>query len=350
MSSVAQTVPQVFRSRPLGRIVSAAVVAGGLLGGAAAQAQQFDFTMAVIPAPGDVYASLTSTVPERFARATGGKVKVTISDSLVPGGQIVSAVRDGRVDMSGALHTYLAAEEPRFSIFNLPGLIGGMPDYKKVGEGFWFDDTHKIWRERYKSVVLAEGGWCSQRLFSKTPIKTIEDFRNKRLRVHNPQTAELMNALGAKPVPLALPEVMPSLERGVIDGVFTSACYGDGQEYWRVAKHVQDWALGPITGWAVIVNADVWSKVPADLRDKIDVEMKALQKEALGNHAKYDNAAIERMKAGGADLWTASPELRQQLFSAKYSDPTFESWYKRATQVGFDGKAYIEKIKATLGR
>ena len=109
MSSVAQTVPQVFRSRPLGRIVSAAVVAGGLLGGAAAQAQQFDFTMAVIPAPGDVYASLTSTVPERFARATGGKVKVTISDSLVPGGQIVSAVRDGRVDMSGALHTYLAA-------------------------------------------------------------------------------------------------------------------------------------------------------------------------------------------------------------------------------------------------
>jgi TRAP-type C4-dicarboxylate transport system substrate-binding protein len=346
MSSIAP----VSRFRRVRRIASAAAVGGSLLVGSAAHAQQFDFTMAVIPAPGDVYASLTSTVPERFARATGGKVKVTISDSLVPGGQIVSAVRDGRVDMSAALHTYLAAEEPRFSIFNLPGLIGGMPDYQKVGEGFWFDDTHRIWRERYKSVVLAEGGWCSQRLFSKTPIRTIEDFRNKRLRVHNPQTAELMNALGAKPVPLALPEVMPSLERGVIDGVFTSACYGDGQEYWRVAKYVQDWALGPITGWAVIVNADVWSKVPADLRDKIDVEMKALQKEALGNHAKYDNAAIERMKAGGADLWTAPPELRQQLFSAKYADPTFESWYKRAKEVGFDGKAYIERIKATLGR
>lgn len=332
-------------------ILSAVAVAGGLSWGAAvAQPQQFDLTMAVIPAPGDAYASLASTVPERFARATGGRVKVTISDSLVPGGQIVSAVRDGRVDMSAALHTYLAAEEPRFSIFNLPGLIGGMPDYKKVGEGFWFADTHKIWKDRYKSVVLAEGAWCSQRLFSKTPIRTIEDFKNKRLRVHNPQTAELMNALGAKPVPLALPEVMPSLERGVIDGVFTSACYGDGQEYWRVAKYVQDWALGPITGWAVIINADVWEKLPGDLRQKIGVEMTALQNEALGNHAKYDSAAIERMKTGGADLWTAPPEARQQLFSAKYSDPTFESWYKRAKDVGFDGKAYIEKIKATLGR
>jgi TRAP-type C4-dicarboxylate transport system substrate-binding protein len=317
---------------------------------APARAQTLDLTMAVIPAPGDAYSSLTSTVPERFARATDGKIKVTISDSLVPGGQIVSAVRDGRVDMSAALHTYLAAEEPRFGIFNLPGLIGGMPDYKKVGEGFWFADTHKIWRERYKSVVLAEGAWCSQRLFSKTPIRSVEDFRNKRLRVHNPQTAELMNAMGAKPVPLALPEVMPSLERGVIDGVFTSACYGDGQEYWRVAPNVQDWGLGPITGWAVIINADVWDKVPNDLKERIGKEMMALQREALDNHAKYDNAALERMKAGGAQLWTAPADVRQQLFAEKFVNPTFDSWYKRAKQVGFDGNAYIDRIRTTLGR
>ncbi len=327
-----------------------AIGLGATVPGADARAQTMDLTMAVIPAPGDAYSSLTSTVPERFARATGGKVKVTISDSLVPGGQIVSAVRDGRVDMSAALHTYLAAEEPRFGIFNLPGLIGGMPDYKKVGEGFWFADTHKIWKERYKSVVLAEGAWCSQRLFSKTPIQSVEDFRNKRLRVHNPQTAELMNAMGAKPVPLALPEVMPSLERGVIDGLFTSACYGDGQEYWRVAPHVQDWGLGPITGWAVIVNADVWDKIPGDMKDAIGKEMMALQREALDNHSKYDNAALERMKTGGAKLWTASPEARQQLFAEKFVTPTYDSWYKRAKQVGFDGNAYIDRIRSTLGR
>jgi len=306
--------------------------------------------MAVIPAPGDAYSILISTVPQRIAKATDGQVKINISDSLVPGGQIVSAVRDGRVDMSGALHTYLAAEEPRFGIFNLPGLIEGMPDYMKVGETFWFDDTHKIWRERYKTVVLAEGAWCSQRLFSKTPIRTLEDFRNKRLRVHNPQTAELMNALGAKPVPLALPEVMPSLERGVIDGLFTSACYGDGQEYWRVAPNVQDWNLGPITGWAVIVNADTWDKLPAGLRSKITAEMALLQKEALENHAKYDNTALARMKGAGVELWSAPVSERQRIFDPQYVNPTYDSWYARAKAVGFDGKAYVERIKAALGR
>lgn len=326
-----------------------AVLGGLLLSSGGARAQEFNFTMAVIPAPGDAYSILTSTVPARIAKATDGRVKITISDSLVPGPQIASAVREGRVDMSAALHTYLAAEEPRFGIFNLPGLIEGMPDYKKVGESFWFEDTHKIWKERYKAIVLAEGAWCSQRIFSKEPIHTLEDFKNKRLRVHNPQTAELVNALGGKPVPLALPEVMPSLERGVIDGLFTSACYGDGQEYWRVAKNVQDWGIGPITGWVVIINADAWAKIPADLQRKISAEMGALQKEALGNYDSYVNASLNHMKANGITLWTVPPKERQRVLAPQYVGPSFDAWYARAKQVGFDGKAYVEKIRGVVG-
>ncbi|MFZ9511237.1 MAG: TRAP transporter substrate-binding protein DctP [Burkholderiaceae bacterium] len=313
-------------------------------------AQTINLTMAAIPAPGDPYSILTSTVPQRVAQATGGKVTVNLSDSLVPGTQIVSAVRDGRVDMSAVLHTYLAAEEPRFGLFNLPGLANDIGDYRKVANGFWFADTHKIWLERYKTVVLAEGAWCTQRLFSKTPIRTLEDFKNKRLRVHNPQTAELMNALGAKPVPLALPEVMPSLERGVIDGLFTSACYGDGQEYWRVAKHVQNWNLGPITPWAVVINADAWARIAPDLQQKIRAAMADLQKEALDNHTKYDNAALGRMKAAGVDLWDAPVSERQRIFAQAYVGPSFEAWHKRAREVGFDGPAYVAKAKAAIGR
>jgi TRAP-type C4-dicarboxylate transport system substrate-binding protein len=318
---------------------------------ATALAQQFNFTMAVIPAPADAYQILTSTVPERIAKATDGKVKITISDSLVPGPQIASAVREGRVEMSAALHSYLTAEEPRFGIFNLPGLIEGMGDYKKVGEAFWFEDTHKIWKQRYNAVVLAEGAWCTQRLFSKTPIQKMEHFKNKRLRVHNPQTAELVNALGGKPVPLALPEVMPSLERGVIDGLFTSACYGNGQEYWRVAKHVQDWSLGPINGWAIIINADTWAKLPPDLQKKIGAAMLDLQKEALGNYDMYVNASLNHMKAQpGVQMWTAPTAERKRLFDPKYVQPSYDAWLARAKQVGFDGDAYLNRVRSVLGR
>ena len=136
-------------------------------------------------------------------------MSVTVSDSLVAPAQIASAVRDGRLPMSAALHTYLAADEPRMGIFNLPGLIDNIDEFHKVRNAFWAKDTAQIWDDKWGAIVLAEGAWCPTRLFSKTPIHNVEDFQNKRLRVHNPQTAALMNALGAKPTPMPVPEIMP---------------------------------------------------------------------------------------------------------------------------------------------
>lgn len=314
------------------------------------RAQDFDLTMAVIAGPGDAYAKLAATVPDRIAKATGGRVKITVSDSLVPGPQIAAAVRDGRVPMAATLHTYLAADEPRMGIFNLPGLVDGMAEYKFIGDAFWFDDIRKIWLEKYNAVDLAEGAWCIQQLFSKEPIQKIEDFKNKRIRVHNPQTAELMNALGAKPVPLALPEVMPSLERGVIDGLFTSTCYGHGQEYWRVAKNVQNWTIGPITGWALLINKDVWAKFPADLQAKISAEMKALQHEAQSGYYSFVRSSMEDMKKQGVKFWIAPDSERKRIFDAKYTKPSYDAWYARAKAVGFDGEGYILRARQALGK
>ena len=109
--------------RSIARHLGAGALALALLGALPAGAQEYDFTMGVITSPGDVYTALTQSIPERISQATDGRVAITVSDSLVAPGQIASAVRDGRLPMSAALHTYLAAEEPRMGIFNLPGLI-----------------------------------------------------------------------------------------------------------------------------------------------------------------------------------------------------------------------------------
>lgn len=333
----------------LGRMASA-VAGAALLATFPAEAQEVDLTMAILPAANTAYLGMIETIPERIDQATGGRVAVTLNDSLVGGPQIASAVRDGRVPMSGAVHTYLAAEEPRMGIFNLPGLINDMPEYKYVCDAFWCEDLAKLWLDKWNAVVLAEGAWCVQQLFSKTPIRTVEDFKGKRLRVHNPQTATLMAALGAKPAPMPLSEVMPGLERGVIDGLFTSTCYGHGQEYWRLAKNVQNWALGPINGWAVIVNKDAWAEIPADLQDAIETEMDAFQNEALTKYYSFVRAAMEEMRAEGVEFWVAPQDQRARIFAPEYTDAVYQSWYERAAEVGFDGEAYVQRVREVLGK
>jgi TRAP-type C4-dicarboxylate transport system substrate-binding protein len=252
--------------------------------------------------------------------------------------------------MSGALHTYLAGDDPRMGVFNLPGLVENMPEYAFLGEAFWFEDVEKLWLEGWNSVVLAEGAWCNQALFSKEPIHTLEDFAGKRLRVHNPQTAALMEAIGAKPAALPLSEVAPALERGVIDGVFTSTCYGNGQEYWRLAPTVQNWKIGPITGWVVLMNADTWNEIPEELQTKIRAEMDGLEKEALYNFYSHVAEAVDAMAAEGIELWTAPQSEIDRVTADEYSAAAYKQFEERASELGFDGAAYLERAREVLGK
>lgn len=332
------------------RSLAAAVAMGASLWTAAAQAQTYDLTMAVITSPGDGYSILTASVPERVAKATGGKVKVTVSDSLVPPAQMATAVREGRVDLSAALHTYLAADEPRMGIFNLPGLINDIKEYKQVCDAFWCEDTRKIWKEKWGAIVLAEGAWCTQQLFSKDPIRKVEDFKGKRLRVHNPQTAEVVNALGGKPVAMPTTEIFPALERGVIDGLFISTCVGGSLEFWRIAKNVQNWSLGPINGWAILVNPESWQKLPADVQKQVQGAMDAVQQDAFGKYDEFVANSRQAMEKNGVTFWVAPDEERAKLMQPQYIGPAYDAWNKRAKQVGFDGPAYLDRVRKVLGK
>lgn len=335
------------------RLLKGAGIAGFVLAASGAVAQdrpEFDLTMAVITSPGDVYTAMTEGLPERIREATDGRVQVTVSDSLVAANQVAGAVRDGRIPMSAALHTYISAEDPRMGIFNLPGLINNIDEYVTVREAFWRQDVKDIWADNWNAVMLADGAWCPTALFSKTPIHTVEDFRGKRVRIHNPQTAELMSALGALPVPMPTSEVTPALERGVIDAVFTSICVGSAFELPRVAPNVQDWAMSPVTGWVILVNADVWAEMPDDLKQQMETAMLELQDEAFSTYQTYIDRAVDKVETLGSELWVAPDDLKAAASAPEYADPAYTSWYARASELGFDGEAYVAKVREALGK
>ena len=327
-----------------------AVFATGLLVATVAHAAEpeFDFTMGVITSPGDVYTAMTQGIPERISKATNGRVAITVSDSLVAPNQVASSVRDGRLPMSAALHTYISAEEPRMGIFNLPGLINDIDDYVKVREAFWREDVKNIWGERWNAEMLADGAWCPTALFSKTPIHTLEDFKGKRIRIHNPQTAELLSALGALPVPMPTTEMVPALERGVIDGGLTSICVGATMELPRVAPNVQDWAMSPITGWVILVNKDTWASLPDDIKEQMTTAMAELENEAFETYQTYVEKAVAKVESLGSELWVASDELKAQAAADEFASPAYEAWYKTAAGLDVDGEAYVKKIREAL--
>lgn len=316
----------------------------------AVNAEEIDLTMVMIPGPGSTYSQAILSVPERIEQATEGRAKITINNSLVKGTQLAPSVRDGRAQMSAVLHPYLSSGDPIMGLPHLPGLIESMEEYKFVWDAFYGDMLAEIWLEKWNSVVLAEGAFCTQNLWSTTPVQTIADFKGKKIRVNNTESAQLLAALGAKPTPIAWGEIPSALQRGLIDGIMASSCAGYQQGFGKVTKYLQNWKTGPIVGWAILANKDVWADVPADLQELIMAEMHAIQEEGFHGYYEYQNMMEAKIAEQGAEFWVAPDDKLAELFVPEYTESVYDAWYARTEEAGIDGKAIVERVRTVLGK
>jgi TRAP-type C4-dicarboxylate transport system substrate-binding protein len=315
-----------------------------------ASAETVNLRLAIIPVPGSFYTQTIQTVPNRIAKATNGAVKVEIFDSLIPGNQLANAVREGRVDMIGAIHPYLSSEEPRLTVNHLPGLIDSATEYRKALESGWSETMDNIWLTKYNAVRLMDGMWAPQGLWSRKPIHKVEDFKGLRVRVHNNETANLMTELGAKPTPISASEMLPALERGVIDAIFTSIDVANGAKFGSVATNVSLWPFSSVGGFAVLMNQDAWKKLPPNLQASIRKEMSAMQEEHFAHYADETGKLIATWKASKINFYEVPAAEAKRIYDPRYSKPVYDAWIKRTQSLNVDGAGLLKKLKAALGK
>jgi TRAP-type C4-dicarboxylate transport system substrate-binding protein len=316
-----------------------------------AKASDHKLTMAYAAATkGTNYAKVAELLSERIKAATKGKVEIIINDSLVKAPQLAQSVRDGRVQMADVISVYYSAAHPELAIATLPGLINNLDQLKAVFDAFWRDDLDALFAKKYNSRVLYWGLHCPQMLMSRIPIKTVDDFVGKKIRVHNVEAGALMDAIGGKPTPMPVSEILPALQRGIIDGVITNWCLAFGQGYYNVAKYLEYWPLTPIIPFPVLINRDVWKKLPEDVRQAMVETCRKMEQESFNDY----NAGISNMakewEAKGGEYFRVPEAEGNKLFQKKYIEPVYQSYYDRARKMGFDGKAYVDRALKAMGR
>src|SRR3546814_17366851 len=80
-------------------------------------------------------------------------------------------------------------------------------------------------------------------IHSKVPIRSIEDFRGRKLRVPGGMVAELCQAAGAKTTLLPGGEIFPALDKGTIDvAYYTGPEDGRASRREKVRQYV--WSAG----------------------------------------------------------------------------------------------------------
>ena len=119
-------------------------------------------------------------------------------------------------------------------------------------------------------VLVAWGDPGPVHLFSNIPLKTRNDLLQMKLWgwVDDPMVRTLFQIMGIAGMPLGVPDVLPSLQTGLIN-----ACYGSpsstlGFQWHSKVKYISSLVVITQSIGAIVIQKKVWDALPPDVQKR----------------------------------------------------------------------------------
>ena len=157
---------------------------------------------------------------KRVEENSGGKVSIEIYPAMTLGGrppELINQVRDGVVDLVWTVNGYTPGLFPRSEVFELPGVHKNDTAATNLALKELFESDLK---DDYKGVeVMFLHVHAGQGIhMTDTEVRAPADLEGKKIRIPTRTGAWVIEALGASPVAMPVPELPTALQKGVIDG------------------------------------------------------------------------------------------------------------------------------------
>jgi TRAP-type C4-dicarboxylate transport system substrate-binding protein len=279
---------------------------------------------------------------EEVEKRTGGQVAI----DTYPGGtllgdkEMMDGVIAGRADI-GCL--CMAYQPGRFVITNAISLPLGLPNAKVGSLALWHLYL-KYKPEAFSKVkVLTMFTTAPSNIMSKTPIRNLNDMKGVSLRASG-GAAQILKAWGANQVGMPMPATPEALQKGVVQGLFSSLEVMKDFKFAELCKYVT-MTEAAVYPFAVVMNMDAWTKLPKDVQkvmDDLAMEQCQWTGEYMDNHV---NEAIAWSKeTQNVEVIRLSKDERAEW--DKLLAPITAKWIEDTKAKGLPAEAIVEYIRA----
>jgi TRAP-type mannitol/chloroaromatic compound transport system substrate-binding protein len=272
---------------------------------------------------------------KKVEQMSGGRLVIELhgAGEIVDGTLVYDAVRDGILDVGQNTPAWQKGRFPAGDLFyTLPGGVTEYHDFVlwMYGGGGW-----ELEQEMYKDevIVFPLGLTPPEEIWTNKPIKTLADFKGLKIRSAG-LCMDLFEKLGASVVMLAGGEVVPALQRGVIDAAeFCDPSMDLALGLHEVAKYV----IGPpihmgSNMFQLVVNPRAWKALPDDLKAIVREATISATLEGYARHWTEAIDAFEKIRKYGVTVIKLSPEAQaaakkmtiEILESKSEQDPFFK--------------------------
>jgi TRAP-type transport system periplasmic protein len=238
------------------------------------------------------------------------------------------------------VHTPFVTSDTRIVLGAMNELIEKNPAFKNE----W---------DKYNLVFLGATGSDTYDIFTKFPVKSIEDLRGKKISAPG-ILGQWLRGVGATPVDGALTTFYTDIQTGVSDGVVSLATGILPTKIYEVAPYITKVNMGVVFSGGLAINKDTWNKLPPE----VQVAMREAGAEYSRRHGedlvqRHESAIARMVEVGKTQNPPVTVTPMSEADRRKWIDqlPALsQEWVKNNEARGTQAKAllsqYIAAVKA----
>lgn len=171
----------------------------------------------------DIWQTMAQQYVERVEAMSGGRLKIDLlpAGAVVGAFQVMDGVSDGVIDIAHSVSAYWYGKNKAASLFGTGPVFGGDPT--NMLSWFYQGGGRELYRELTQdnmglNVIGMMGFPMPAQPFGwfKNPISSVEDIKGMKYRTVG-LAADLLQSMGMSVAQLPGGEIVPAMERGVID-------------------------------------------------------------------------------------------------------------------------------------
>jgi TRAP-type C4-dicarboxylate transport system substrate-binding protein len=237
-------------------------------------APKYLFKIASLAPAGSVWIEQFEKFAEEIADKTGGEVGFRIYPGGVMGDDqaMYRKMRVGQLHGGGFTMTGISTVVPDFRVMAIPFLFESYEEVDYVKEGLAPTLKERFREKGLEFIAMTEVGFIYA--MSTQPISTFDDLKNSKnwSPSGDPISEVYLTALGISPVQLSIPDVLTSLQSGLIETIYNSLYGSIVLQWFTKARYIADIPYGYAYG-VFALDQKKFAKLP-------ETHQKAIQEAA----------------------------------------------------------------------
>lgn len=176
----------------------------------------------------------------------------------------------------------------------------------------------EIARELYKAQNMYYVGPIqhdANLIHSKVPIRSVDDFRGRKMRLPGGMVSQVFETLGAKTTVLPGSEIFPALEKGTIDVAdYTGPAVNYALGFSQVTKYISMGPAGfmsvyqPVDLMDLTVGMDAWNALSDQMKQFVEMETQVYSHTHFGGIQKANQEAWKKFADDGTEITRLTQE------------------------------------------